>query len=98
MQSKQPLIEAEIVLARYGDYMETIIMNMRWAGYLLIAIGLINWRYQNSFAKGAPLWIFGLLLIAGTFMPTISRRLTTKLGITAVAISVTALLVVAFAA
>ena len=22
--------------------------NARWAGYLLIALGLINWRYQDS--------------------------------------------------
>jgi hypothetical protein len=43
--------------------METIVLNIRWAGYLLFAIGLINWRYQNSFEKGAPLWMFGLALL-----------------------------------
>jgi hypothetical protein len=98
MQTKQPLNMAKTELARYGDYMETIIMNMRWAGYLLIAIGLINWRYQNSFEKGAPIWIFGLLLIAGTFVPAVAKRLTSKFGIAVVALAVAALLVVAFAA
>jgi hypothetical protein len=77
--------------------METIIMNMRWAGYLLIAIGLINWRYQNLFEKGAQIWIFGLLLLAGTFVPVVAKRLTSKLGIAVVAIAVVVLLVVAFA-
>ena len=53
-------------------------MNMRWAGYLLIAIGLINWRYQNSFIVGAPLWIFGLVLIIGTYIAAVKKILVTK--------------------
>jgi hypothetical protein len=53
--------------------METIVLNIRWAGYLLFAIGLINWRYQNSFEKGAPLWIFGLALIVGTYIPAVTK-------------------------
>ena len=77
--------------------METIIMNMRWAGYLLIAIGLINWRYQNSFGKGSPIWIFGLLLIVATFVPGIAKFLTTKLAITAIGLAIAALLFFAFA-
>jgi len=69
---------------------------MRWAGYLLFAIGLINWRYQNSFEKGAPLWIFGLVLLIGTYMPATAKILTTKVGISMVAVAVAALLLVAF--
>lgn len=76
--------------------METIVLNMRWAGYLLFAIGLINWRYQNSFEKGAPLWIFGLALIIGTYIPAISKVITTKFGATIIAIIVALLLALAF--
>lgn len=78
--------------------METFILNIRWAGYLLFAIGLINWVYQNSFEKGAPLWIFGLALIIGTYIPAVSRILKTKAGATTVAVIVVLLLVLAFAA
>lgn len=76
--------------------METIVLNMRWAGYLLFAIGLINWRYQNSFEKGAPLWIFGLALIIGTYIPAVSKVITTKVGATIIAIIVALLLLLAF--
>lgn len=69
---------------------------MRWAGYLLFAIGLINWRYQNSFEKGAPLWIFGLALILATYTPAVVKVLVTKTGIAIVAIAVTLLLFMAF--
>ena len=69
---------------------------MRWAGYLLFAIGLINWRYQNSFEKGAPLWIFGLALLIGTYIPATAKILTTKVGISIVAVAVAVLLLVAF--
>ena len=76
--------------------METIVLNMRWAGYLLFAIGLINWRYQNSFEKGAPLWMFGLALIIGTYIPAVSKVITTKVGATLIAIIVALLLMLAF--
>ena len=76
--------------------METVIMNMRWAGYLLFALGLINWRYQNSFEKGAPIWILGLALIAATYIPAVSRLITTKLGIALTAIVVVTMVAVAF--
>ena len=76
--------------------METVIMNMRWAGYLLFALGLINWRYQNSFEKGAPIWIIGLALIAATYIPAVSRLITTKFGIALTAIVVVTMVAVAF--
>jgi hypothetical protein len=78
--------------------METIVLNIRWAGYLLFAIGLINWRYQNSFEKGAPLWMFGLALIIGTYIPAVSKFMTTKIGAIVIAIAVALLLALAFAA
>ena len=36
--------------------------NARWAGYLFIALGLINWRYQDSNPNAM---INSLVLIAG---------------------------------
>lgn len=78
--------------------METIILNVRWAGYLLFAIGLINWRYQNSFQKGAPLWIFGLALILGTYIPAVSKVMATKIGTGVIAVAVALMLLLAFAA
>jgi hypothetical protein len=78
--------------------METIALNIRWAGYLLFAIGLINWRYQNSFEKGAPLWMFGLAVIIGTYIPAVTKVMATKLGITIIAVLVALLLVMAFVA
>jgi len=78
--------------------METIVLNIRWAGYLLFAIGLINWRYQNSFEKGAPLWMFGLALIIGTYIPAVNRLIATKLGATIIAILVAVMLLIAFTA
>ena len=78
--------------------METIILNMRWAGYLLFAIGMINWRYQNSFQKGAPLWMFGLALLVSTHIPAVAKVLATKVGIAITAIIVALLLLLAFTA
>ena len=78
--------------------METIVLNIRWAGYLLFAIGLINWRYQNSFEKGAPLWMFGLAVIICTYIPAVTKVMATKLGITIIAVLVALLLVIAFVA
>lgn len=73
-------------------------MNMRWAGYLLIAFGLINWRYQTSFAVGAPLWMFGLALTIGTYIPAVHKLLVSKLGAALVGLIIVVLLVMAFIA
>lgn len=78
--------------------METIVLNIRWAGYLLFAIGLINWTYQNSFEKGAPLWIFGLALIIGTYVPSVTKVMATKIGALIITVLVALLLLLAFAA
>jgi hypothetical protein len=76
--------------------MESIVLNIRWAGYLLFAIGLINWRYQNSFVQGAPLWIFGLALILGTYVPAVRKVMATKVGAASIAIVVAMMLLFAF--
>jgi hypothetical protein len=71
---------------------------MRWAGYLLFAFGMINWRYQNSFQKAAPLWMFGLALLIGTYIPAVANILVTKVGIAIIAIIVALMLFLAFTA
>ncbi len=71
---------------------------MRWAGYLLFAIGMINWRYQNSFQKGAPLWLFGLALLIATYIPAVAKVLVTKVGIAITGIIVALMLFLAFTA
>ena len=76
--------------------MESIILNIRWAGYLLFAIGLINWRYQNSFEQGAPIWVIGLALIIGTYIPAVKKIMAKKVGAAAVATIVALLLLFAF--
>jgi len=71
---------------------------MRWAGYLLFAIGMINWRYQSSFQKGAPLWLFGLALLVATYIPAMAKVLVTKAGIAMTGIIVALMLFLAFTA
>ncbi len=71
-------------------------MNMRWAGYLITAFGLINWRYQNSFAKGAPLLIFGVSLMIAAWVPQLAKPLSSKVGITVVGLCVLFFVVLAF--
>ncbi len=71
-------------------------MNMRWVGYLLTAFGLINWRYQNSLAKGAPLVIFGVSLLIAAWVPQLAKPLSSKAGITIVGVLVGAMLILAF--
>ena len=93
---QQVRLKNNLKVISYGWGMETLVMNMRWAGYLLIAFGLINWRYQNSFEKGAPLWIFGLALIIGTYIPSVKKFLVTKFGAVLIAVIVIGLLALAF--
>lgn len=76
--------------------MESIVLNIRWAGYLLFAIGLINWRYQNSFVQGAPIWMFGLVLIIGTYIPAVKKVMATKVGAAIIATVVALMLLFAF--
>jgi len=71
-------------------------MNMRWAGYLITAFGLLNWRYQNSFTKGAPLMIFGLSLLIAAWVPQLAKPLSSKAGITIVGVLVGLMVILAF--
>lgn len=59
-----------------------LINNYRMGGYLLIALGLINLRYQTghtAVAQHSLAIIFpGALLLASTWVPTIAKKLESK--------------------
>lgn len=56
--------------------------NIRYAGYLLVAMGLINMRYQtghqSSVAHSLVIVIPGLLLLAATFLAPTKKLLMAK--------------------
>jgi len=47
---------------------------------------------------GAPLWMFGLALIIGTYIPAVHKLLVSKLGASLIGVMIIALLVMAFIA
>jgi hypothetical protein len=59
-----------------------LINNYRMGGYLLIAIGLINLRYQSGqsgvVTHSLTIIIPGALLIATTWIPALAKKLETK--------------------
>jgi hypothetical protein len=64
-----------------------LINNYRMGGYLLIAIGLINLRYQTGqsgvVTHSLTIIIPGALLLATTWIPTLAKKLESK-GVQAV--------------
>ena len=58
--------------------------NARWAGYLFIALGLINWRYQdsnpNAMTNSLFLIVGGLVTLALAFTKVGLAYLETKTG------------------
>jgi len=59
-----------------------LINNYRMGGYLLIAIGLINLRYQSGqsgvVTSSLSIVIPGALLLAVTWIPTLAKKLESK--------------------
>jgi hypothetical protein len=53
---------------------------LRWMSYMLIALGLINWRYQSAepgaFNNSMVIIAIGLIQLMGTFLPNISPYFT----------------------
>ena len=76
-----------------------LINNYRMGGYLLIAIGLINLRYQSGqsgvVTRSLAIVIPGALLLAITWMPVFAKRLESK-AVQAVTITL-GLILVAYA-
>jgi hypothetical protein len=72
------------------------INNFRMGGYLLLAVGLINLRYQtghtNNLGKSLVLIIPGVLLLAITFVEAGKKWLHTKAA-TAIVITVGTILI-----
>jgi hypothetical protein len=60
----------------------SLINNYRMGGYLLIAIGLINLRYQTGdngvVGRSLTIVIPGAILLACTWIPTLAKKLETK--------------------
>ena len=59
-------------------------------GYLLLAVGLINWRYQNADAgiasRSLLIAIPGVLIVAMTFIKPLDKFLASKAGMAIVAV------------
>jgi len=60
----------------------SLINNYRMGGYLLIAIGLINLRYQSGqsgvVTSSLSIVIPGALLLAVTWIPALAKKLESK--------------------
>lgn len=59
-------------------------------GYLLLAVGLINWRYQNEDAgiatRSLLIVLPGVLIIAATFIKALDSFLASKTGMAVVTV------------
>ena len=59
-------------------------------GYLLLAVGLINWRYQNEDAGVASrsllIAIPGVVIIAMTFIKPLDKFLASRAGMSVVTV------------
>ena len=64
--------------------------NYRMGGYLLIALGLINWQYQNNDAdvvtRSLLIVIPGVLVILMTFIKPLDSFLASRVGMTVVTV------------
>ncbi len=63
---------------------QTLRNNYRMGGYLLIAVGLINWRYQNEDAgiasRSLLIVLPGVAIVAMTFIKSLDGFLASKAG------------------
>jgi hypothetical protein len=63
--------------------------NYRMGGYLLLALGLINWQYQNDDAGVATrsllIVVPGVLIIAMTFIKPLEAFMVSKVGMALIA-------------
>ena len=76
-----------------------LINNYRMGGYLLVAIGLINLRYQTGqsgvVSHSLTIIIPGAILLAATWIPALAKKLETK-AVQAVSITL-GLILIAYA-
>ena len=64
--------------------------NYRMGGYLLLAVGLINWQYQNEDAgiasRSLLIAIPGVVIVAMTFIKPLDKFLASRAGMSIVTI------------
>jgi hypothetical protein len=69
---------------------QTMRNNYRMGGYLLLAIGLINWRYQNEDAgiasRSLLVAIPGVIILAMTFIKPLDKFLASRAGMSVVTV------------
>jgi hypothetical protein len=74
--------------------------NYRMGGYLLLALGLINWQYQNADAgiatRSLIIVLPGVTVILMTFIKAFDSFLASKLGMSLVATAVALLVGLSF--
>jgi hypothetical protein len=79
---------------------QTMRNNYRMGGYLLLAVGLINWRYQNDDAGVASrsllIAIPGVLILAMTFIKPLDNFLASRAGMAIVTVVGAALVGLSF--
>jgi hypothetical protein len=74
--------------------------NYRMGGYLLLAVGLINWQYQNEDAgiasRSLMIVIPGVIIIAMTFIKPLDKFLASRAGMAIVTVVGAALVGLSF--
>jgi hypothetical protein len=69
---------------------QTLRNNYRMGGYLLLAVGLINWRYQNEDAgiasRSLLIVIPGVAIVAMTFIKPLDKFLASRAGMSVVTV------------
>jgi hypothetical protein len=74
--------------------------NYRMGGYLLLAVGLINWQYQNADAgiasRSLLIMIPGVIIVAMTFIKPLDKFLASRAGMAIVTVVGAALVGLSF--
>ena len=69
---------------------QTMRNNYRMGGYLLLAVGLINWQYQNEDAgiasRSLLIAIPGVVIVALTFVKPLDKFLASRAGMSIVTV------------
>ena len=70
---------------------QTVRNNYRMGGYLLLAVGLINWQYQNADAgiasRSLLIVIPGVVIVAMTFIKPLDKFLASRAGMAIVTVA-----------
>jgi hypothetical protein len=79
---------------------QTLRNNYRMGGYLLLAVGLINWQYQNAdegiASRSLLIVIPGVVIVAMTFIKPLDKFLASRAGMAIVTVVGAALVGLSF--